>query len=206
MLITNDWYPMLNRSNVELVTEPIAQIDRDGVLTADDVHRQLDVIVLSTGFAATEHLRSIEVFGTDGRRLHDEWGNGRAQAYLGMTVAGYPNMFLLYGPNTNQGGNSIIFILEAQVRYILSAIRHLDRSGSDRVEVRRPVMQEFNERLQDALKTTMWEGGCTSYFRSASGRITTQWPFPSWRYWALTRRFKPADFDLTGSLPKTARA
>jgi cation diffusion facilitator CzcD-associated flavoprotein CzcO len=198
MLITNDWYPMLSRSNVELVTEPIARIDRDGVVTADGVHHRLDVIILATGFHATEHLRSIEVFGTDGRRLQDEWRDGRAQAYLGMTVAGYPNMFVLYGPNTNQGGNSIIFILEAQFRYILSAIRHLDRNRSQRVEVRRPVMQAFNESLQDVLKTTMWAGGCTSYFRSASGRITTQWPFPSWRYWALTRRFKTADFEVGG--------
>jgi cyclohexanone monooxygenase len=110
-------------------------------------------------------------------------------------VAGYPNLFILYGPNTNQGGNSIIFILEAQFRYIVAAIRHLNRTGVGRVEVRRPVMQAFNERLQRVLKTSMWEGGCTSYFRSASGRITTQWPFPSWHYWALTRRFNPADFE-----------
>ncbi len=195
MLITNDWYPMLSRDNVELVTTPIARFDRDGVVTADGEHRKLDAVILATGFHATDHLRGIDVVGSEGRRLHDEWDGGHAQAYLGMTVAGYPNLFILYGPNTNQGGNSIIFILEAQFRYIVAAIRHLDRTGGRRVEVRRPVMQAFNERLQHVLKTSMWEGGCTSYFRSASGRITTQWPFPSWRYWALTRRFNPADFE-----------
>ena len=201
MLISNDWYPMLGRANVELVTDPITQIDRDGIITTEGVHRSLDGIILATGFHATDHLRAVEVHGAEGRRLSDEWRNGGAQAYLGMTVAGYPNLFVLYGPNTNQGGNSIIFILEAQFRYIVAAIKHMDRRRVGRLEVRRSVMEEFNERLQQVLKSSMWEGGCTSYFRSASGRITTQWPLPSWRYWAMTRHFAPADFESsTGSV------
>jgi cation diffusion facilitator CzcD-associated flavoprotein CzcO len=196
MLITNDWYPMLCRPNVDLVTDSIARIELDGAITESGARHHLDVIILATGFYATDHLKAIEVYGAGGRRLRDEWSAGGAQAYLGMTVAGYPNLFLLYGPNTNQGGNSIIFILESQFRYIVGALRLLARRGIRRFEVRQPVMRAFNDRLQHVLKTSMWEGGCTSYFRSVSGRITTQWPIPSWRYWALTRRFAPRDFEL----------
>jgi cation diffusion facilitator CzcD-associated flavoprotein CzcO len=198
MLITSDWFPALCRPNVDLVTTPIARVCPDGIETADGIKRPLDVIILGTGFRATDYLIAVDVYGAGGRRLRDAWREG-AEAYLGMSVAAFPNLFLLYGPNTNQGGNSIIFILEAQFHYILAALRHMRRRRVRRLEVRREVMDDFNRRLQRDLADTMWQGGCTSYFRAASGRITTQWPHHSFRYWAMTRSFKPGSFEMASA-------
>lgn len=113
-----------------------------------------------------------------------------------MCVSGFPNLFLLYGPNTNQGGNSIIFILEAQFHYVLAALRHMRRHGIKKLEVRGQVTDDYNARLQRDLADSMWQGGCTSYFRAASGKITSQWPHHSFCYWALTRRLPPSRFAV----------
>ena len=115
-LVSNEWYPTFNRPNVELVTEAIERVDADGVVTADGVHRPVDTIVLATGFETTRYLATIEVTGRNGRRIDDAWSNG-AQAYLGITTAGFPNLFMLYGPNTNNG--SILFMIECQVAYVM---------------------------------------------------------------------------------------
>jgi cation diffusion facilitator CzcD-associated flavoprotein CzcO len=195
MLLTNDWYPALSRPNIELITEPISRVCADWIETSDGVKRSLDVIILATGFRATDYLIAVDVYGAGGLRLRDVWLNG-AEAYLGMCVSGFPNLFLLYGPNTNQGGNSIIFILEAQFHYVLAALRHMCRHRIKKLEVRRQVMDDYNARLQRDLADSMWQGGCTSYFRDASGKITTQWPHHSFRYWALTRRFPPSRFEV----------
>jgi cation diffusion facilitator CzcD-associated flavoprotein CzcO len=203
LLLSNRWYPALTRPNVEVVTEKISHVTRSGIVTADGVERPLDVIILGTGFKATSYLGAIDVYGRSGRRLRDEWSDG-AEAYLGMSVSGYPNLFMLYGPNTNQGGNSIIFILEAQVHYVMSAIRHMMRRGVAALDVRKPVMDRFNRRIQRDMEGTIWDGGCTTYYMDASGKITTQWPYRSLRYWALTRRMRPSDFDETPAAPSAS--
>lgn len=153
------------------------------------------MLILGTGFKAAEYLSAVDIYGVGGRRLRDDWREG-AQAHLGISVHGYPNLFMLYGPNTNQGGNSIIFILESQAHYIMGAIRRLLASRGA-FDVKAEVQAAYNRRIQQAMVGTVWDGGCTNYMRAASGRITTQFPYPARQYWAWTRRFKPRDFTFT---------
>ena len=186
-LISREWLPALTRPNVRLVTEPVVEITAAGVRTADGEEHCVDTIVYGTGFRANECLSAVDVYGRGGRRLHDDWRDG-AEAYLGLTVPGYPNLFLLYGPNTN-GVNSIIFMHEAQVHYVMRALRALARWGRGSLEVREGVSARYNRRLQSALQGTVWTAGCTNYFRAADGRIVTQLPYSGGRYWLRTRVF-----------------
>ena len=146
----SDFYKALLRENVELVTDPIDHVTPGGVVSADGTERAADIIVLATGFRATEYLEGIDVVGLGGRRLHDDWSEV-AHAYLGLTVSGYPNFFMLYGPNTNQGGNSIIVILEAQAGYVVGALTAMEAEGIDALQVRRDVMDAYNRDLAEAL-------------------------------------------------------
>ncbi|HXW39215.1 MAG TPA: NAD(P)/FAD-dependent oxidoreductase, partial [Acidimicrobiales bacterium] len=191
-LISREWYPALTRPNVRLVTEPIQEITERGVRTGDGEEHVVDTIIYGTGFHASEYLRSVGFVGRDGRRLQDDWRDG-AEAHLGLTVAGYPNLFLLYGPNTN-GVNSVIFMHEAQTNYIMSTLRMLRRRRGAPLEVRRSVMDGYNRRIQAAMGATVWNAGCTNYFRSASGKIVTQLPYSGGRYWLRTRFARPWHF------------
>lgn len=195
LLPSNTWFPALARPDVDLITTGIERVTATGVRTTDGRERDVDTIILGTGFRATEYLAAVDVYGRDGRRLRDEWRDG-ARAHLGMTVAGYPNLFVMYGPNTNQGGGSILFVLEAQARYITAAVRMMARRRLAAVEVRRDVQDRFDARIQDAMKGTVWLE-CASYFRAPDGRITTQWPYPARRYWLETRLLRARDFVTT---------
>jgi cation diffusion facilitator CzcD-associated flavoprotein CzcO len=184
-LTSRAWFPALTRSNVRVVTEPIAELTERGIRTADGEEHEVDTIIYGTGFKANEYLSTIEIYGEGGRRLHDDWSGG-AEAYLGMTVAGYPNLFLLYGPNTN-GVNSIIFFHEVQSRYVLRALKAMTRLRIGSLDVRRPVMDRYNEEIQAAMQGTVWLAGCRNYFQTTSGKVVTQLPFSSSRYWWRTR-------------------
>ncbi len=192
-LVCSDFYKAVLRDNVELVTERIERVTPGAIVTADGRERPLDAIVLATGFKATEYLASIDVVGVGGRRLHDDWSEV-AHAYMGLTVAGYPNFFMLYGPNTNQGGNSIIVILEAQATYVLSALRAMRWRRARAVDVRRDVMDAYNRELQEALAGTIWSDGCQSYFKNANGKIATQLPQTSRWYAQRTKRFRMREY------------
>lgn len=174
-LVSNDYYPTFNRPNVELVTERIDHVTTDAVVTVDGVARTVDTIVVATGFATTRFLSAIEVTGRGGRRLDDAWADG-ARAYLGITTAGFPNLFMLYGPNTNNG--SILYMIEAQVDYALRQLRRLDDEHLAWVDVRPEAEERYNEELQATMEAvTAWSaGGCHNYYRGPSGRIVTQWP------------------------------
>jgi cyclohexanone monooxygenase len=187
-LISREWFPALTRPNVRLVNEPITEITPHGVRTADGEEHAVDTIIYGTGFRASEYLTAVDVYGTNGRRLRDDWRDG-AEAYLGLTVAGYPNLFVLYGPNTN-GVNSILFIHEAQVHYIMGALRRMTRRGIAALDVRRPVMDRYNRRIQQAMDGTVWTAGCNNYFRTAAGKVVTQLPYSGGRYWLRTRIFR----------------
>jgi cation diffusion facilitator CzcD-associated flavoprotein CzcO len=189
---SNDWYPALARPNVELVTEPIERIVSGGVVTADGTTRAADVIIYGTGFKAVEFLAPMRVSGLGGRRLEDAWRDG-AQAYLGITVSGFPNFFILYGPNTNLGGNSIIYMLEGQIGYVLGAIRALEAEGLAWLDVRPDVQDRFSSWVQSASRTSVWESGCHSWYTTASGRNTNNWPDHTFRY-----RYRVRRFDLAG--------
>jgi cyclohexanone monooxygenase len=186
-LISREWFPALTRENVRLVTSPITEITESGLRTADGEEHVVDTIVYGTGFKANEYLSSVRVLGRDGRTLHDDWRDG-AEAYLGMTVPGYPNLFLLYGPNTN-GVNSIIFMHEAQAHYIMRALRSMTRNGYRKIEVRRRVSERYNRKVQAAMQGTVWTAGCSNYFRMPSGKVVTQLPYSGGRYWLRTRLF-----------------
>jgi len=184
-LISNDWYPTFNRPNVELVTDRIERVDATGVVTDDGRYRDVDTIILATGFENTRYLATVDVRGRGGRRLADEWRDG-AHAYLGITVSGYPNLFMLYGPNTNNG--SILFMIECQVAYVLRALARLDRDGLAWIDVRPDVQVAYNEAIQDDLDAVeVWQASCNNYYRGPSGRIVTQWPHNMAEYEARTR-------------------
>lgn len=180
------------RPNVRLVTEPITEITEAGIRTADGEEHAVDTIIFGTGFRANEYLTAVDFYGRDGRRLHDDWRDG-AEAYLGLTVSGYPNLFMLYGPNTN-GVNSVIFMHEAQVNYIMSVLRTMKRRRVRSLDVRRSVMDRYNREIQAAMAATVWTAGCTNYFRTAGGKVVTQLPYSGGRYWLRTRLFRSRSY------------
>jgi cyclohexanone monooxygenase len=194
-LISRNWLPALTRPNVRLVTEPIAEITEQGIRTADGEEHRLDTIIYGTGFRANEYLTAVDFYGREGRRLRDDWRDG-AEAFLGLTVSGFPNLFLLYGPNTN-GVNSIIFMHEAQANYVMSALRTMRRRRIGALDVRTRVMDRYNRRIQRAMAGTVWTAGCTNYFRLPSGKVVTQLPYSGGRYWLRTRFLRPWQYRKT---------
>jgi cation diffusion facilitator CzcD-associated flavoprotein CzcO len=192
ILFSNDWYPALQRPNVELVADAVTDITEDGVSTADGAHREVDAIVYATGFRATGFLQPMRVTGLEGRDLHEAWRNG-AEAYRGVVVAGYPNFFLLYGPNTNLGSNSIIYMLEAQIGYVDRALSALSRRRLRWLDVRAEVQSEFNRWVEALSSRTVWETGCHSWYTTA-GRNTNNWPTFPFRYRRQLRRFDLRDY------------
>lgn len=191
VLLGDDYYRALQRDNVELVTDPIARIGQTSVITASGAEVNTDVIVLATGFETSRYLSGIDVVGAAGRRLHEHWGDD-PRAYLGAAVSGFPNFFMLYGPNTNQGGNSIVYILEAGARLVASAVSRLARRGGY-LDVRPESEKRYNDALSADLERTIWTR-CNSYFRSPSGRIVTQWPYTELEYARRTWRLRPREW------------
>jgi cation diffusion facilitator CzcD-associated flavoprotein CzcO len=173
VLFTNGWLPALARPDVSLVTEKIIAVTPDGIRTADGAEHRCDVLIYGTGFAATEFLVPIRVTGRDGVRLEDEWRDG-ARAHLGITVPGFPNMFLVYGPNTNTGNTSVIYFHEAQARYLAQAVRLVADQGKP-LEVREEPAAAYDEEIQGRLAGSVWTG-CQSWYRTATGRVVTNWP------------------------------
>ena len=185
-LSSNVYYPVFNLPHVELVTDAIERIEGNRIVTADGTERAVDTIVLGTGFATTRYLSVIEITGRDGQRLDEAWADD-AQAYLGITTSGFPNLFMVYGPNTNNG--SILHMIECQVAYIIRQLEYLDREGLASMEVRPDVMARYNEELQHDLdQIEVWQAACSGYYRGASGRIVTQWPHTMRDYAARTSR------------------
>ncbi|MCX6471278.1 MAG: NAD(P)/FAD-dependent oxidoreductase [Corynebacteriales bacterium] len=196
ILISNDYLASLDRPNVTVTTTGIDRITPDGVRLADGSTVEADTIVYGTGFHATDFLRGITVTGAEGRDLHREWDDG-AQAHLGVSVHGFPNMFLLYGPNTNLGHTSIILMLEAQMKYVVQAVERLDAGRARAVQVRADVERRSNLALQSALSKTVWEQGCTSWYRTASGRNTNNWPASTAHYIRVMRSLDESEFEWT---------
>ncbi|MEE2996503.1 MAG: NAD(P)/FAD-dependent oxidoreductase [Pseudomonadota bacterium] len=195
VLQSNDWYPALSRENVKLIDSPVTELRPSGVITGDGEFHAADIIVYGTGFTPTRYLTPLKITGPDGNDLNRVWKNG-AEAYLGMTVAGFPNFFMMYGPNTNIAG-SIVYMLESQARYIVDAARLLSRPRVRQVSVRRPVQDAFNSDIQVRLgKTVLLADMCHSYFQDPSGKVTTQWPGFMYEYRRQTRRLKTADFEI----------
>lgn len=195
VLISNAWYPMFRRPNVELVTEGIREIRANSIVTRDGVERPVDCIVLGTGFVVDPriYMRDFPVTGLPGHVLAEDWKDG-AEAYYGITVSGYPNLYQLVGPNTALGHNSIIFMIECQVRYVLECMRELRERGADYLDVAPQAQAAFNGAVQEALRGTVWSSGCVSWYQQSDGRNFTIWPWSTWRYWRQTRRVRAADY------------
>lgn len=179
VLFSDDYLPALAQPNVHLVTEPIARITPTGVVTSDGVEHPADVIVWGTGFRATEFLAPMRITGSGGRDLRDQWAGG-AHAYYGMSVPRFPNLHIMYGPNTNTGGGSIVYFLEAQARYLGDLVDEVARRGAP-LDVRADVEAAHDRRVQDELAGSVWTR-CDSWYRSPDGRITTNWPLLGVQY------------------------
>lgn len=197
LLFSNDWYPALTRPHVEVVTDGITSIEPAGIRTSDGRLHEFDVLIHGTGFATTDFLATVAVTGSEGRDLHREWTGG-ARAHLGITVPGFPNFFVLYGPNTNLGGSSIIGMLEAQSGYVAQAVRRLEVTGGA-IEIREDRAASYDTEMQERLSDSVW-AGCSSWYRDPSGRITTNWPGTVTEYKERTARFDPADFRTVDQL------
>lgn len=179
-LFSNVYYEAFNRPNLELVTETIDRVTDDSIVTVDGVERRIDTIVLATGFSTTRYVSALDVVGRGGRRIAEAWEDG-AEAYLGITVPGFPNLFMLYGPNTNNG--SILTMIEAQVGHIVTHLERMRDEGLAWVEVKPGPTAVFNEDVQRGIEgVSVWHAGCTGYYRSRTGRIVTQWPFSMTEY------------------------
>ncbi len=197
VLFTSDWYPTLNRPNVELCAGGVERITRDGVIGPEGVERAADVIIFGTGFQSHRFVAPMEVRGLGDRELNDVWGD-RAEAYLGTTVTGFPNMFVLYGPNTNHGSGSVPYTLECQFNYILDAIRHLQTPGFRYLDVRPETQAAWRTEMEERSRDTVWmSGGCANWYLNAKGQNTNNWPGAWLEYRRRTRRINPGDYRVT---------
>jgi cation diffusion facilitator CzcD-associated flavoprotein CzcO len=184
-LTSRTWLTALTRPNVKVVSSAIESVTPAGIRTVDGVEHDLDTIIFGTGFQANEYLTTVDIRGRNGRSLRERWANG-AEAYLGLTVSGFPNFFMLYGPNTN-GVNSILFMHEAQAHYVVRALRIMRRRRLRSLEVRESVERAYNEKVQAGMAGTVWVAGCSNYYTAADGRIVTQLPYSAGEYWLRTR-------------------
>jgi cation diffusion facilitator CzcD-associated flavoprotein CzcO len=196
ILLTDNYYETLLKDNVELVTSGIDKFEEKSIVTKDKKRYQSDVVIFATGFNASEFISPVEVIGKESLALNKVWDEG-AYAYLGIGVPGFPNFFMLYGPNTNLAHNSIIFMLECQIHYIVSVLNHMSKNGIKLVEPRAYDTQKFNERMQSLMKKTVWVGGCSSWYQNASGKVVNNWPRSTVSYWVSTRWPRYSAFDFT---------
>jgi cation diffusion facilitator CzcD-associated flavoprotein CzcO len=197
-IISDDYLATFNRPNVSLITERLEQIEKNGVRTADGALHEVDAIVYATGFESLKFLDGLRIVGRRGRLLHQDAWREAPEAYLGMLVAGFPNFFILYGPNTNLNHNSIIAMFEAQYGYILQALR-LAEDSAVAIDVRPEVMAAFNEQLQRGLQESAFVTGCNSWYRTKEGRIVTNWWGNVEAYKARTARLDPGEYELLGA-------
>ncbi|NDU74553.1 NAD(P)-binding domain-containing protein [Actinomadura sp. DSM 109109] len=192
ILLSGDYYPALTRSDVHLVTDPIERVTPAGIRTAAGEH-EADVIVYATGFRSTEFLSPMKIVGRDGRELNEAWRDG-AQAHLGITVSGFPNLFLLYGPYTNLGHNSIIYMLESQFRYVLGCVEALRGAGLAWIDVKPDVQDAFTREMRERMRSTVWQAGCRSWYMTEDGKVVNNWPGYTFAYRRATRRPDPRHF------------
>ncbi len=198
VLVSDDYYPALTRPNVELVTDGIAEVREHSIVTIDGVERPIDILIFGTGFRATEPLIGIRLVGRRGVEIHDAWRE-RMSAYLGITVSGFPNLFFLLGPNTGLGHNSVVLMIEAQVRYVMSCLALMKRRKRTVLEVHQEAHTQFVAEIHRRLATTVWQsGGCHSWYQDPrTGENTTLWPGSVVAYSRRTRAISAADYELT---------
>jgi cation diffusion facilitator CzcD-associated flavoprotein CzcO len=195
ILPSNKWYPALAKPNVELVTDGISEVREHSIVTQDGTEREVDTIIFSTGFHVADMPVGKRVRGREGKTLDESW-QGSPRAHLGCTVPGFPNFFLLLGPNTGLGHSSMVYMIESQIAYVLGALETMERAGADAVEVRAEAVDAFNEAIDRQLDGTVWNTGCASWYLDDTGRNATLWPDWTWRFRQRTSRFDADNYDL----------
>jgi cation diffusion facilitator CzcD-associated flavoprotein CzcO len=198
MLISNEWYPTLDRDHVELVTDGIEEVRGREIVTKDKTAREVDAIIVATGFHVTDSPMFDTVCGGDGASLTQKFADKGMRAYKGTTIAGFPNLFVLIGPNTGLGHNSMVYMIESQLNYVVDAVETMKRRGLRTIEVKQDAQDTYNERLQKALAGSVWmTGHCASWYLDAHGNNTTLWPDFTFRFRNQTRQFDLDAYDVT---------
>ncbi|MFV2177021.1 flavin-containing monooxygenase [Actinomadura sp. LOL_016] len=196
VLLSNDYYPALSRPNVDVETSGVAEVREHSIVTADGREYEVDCIVYGTGFKVTDALTELRVTGRGGVKLQELWADG-IEAHRGTTIPGLPNFFMLLGPNTGLGHNSVVFMIEVQIQHVLSCLRLVQESGADAIEPRPEAARRFNDRLHRRLRKAVWsEGGCQSWYLDDKGVNRTLWPGHTFEYWAGARKARPEEYTL----------
>lgn len=194
ILRSDDYYPALVRDNVDLVTERVERITSEGIVTSDGRLHPLDVIIYGTGFETRSFQGTVEIFGEEGLSLREFWA-GAPTAYLGICVPKFPNFFMLYGPNTNLGHNSILQMLEAQFDYVLQVLAFQRESNAGATVIREDVLEAYDRKVQAEIQRSAWAGSCNSWYKTETGRVVNNWSGTVRDYQAATSRFEPAEFE-----------
>ena len=194
ILVSNDYLPALTRPNVELVTEGVAEVREHSVVGGDGVERPVDAIIFGTGFRVTDQPMAARVRGRGGITLEAAWA-GSPRAHLGTTVAGFPNLFILMGPNTGLGHSSVVYMIEAQIEHLLAALGHMERHGLAALEPRPESQAAYVREVERRMEGTVWTaGGCASWYLDRTGRNSTLWPDFTWRFRRRVARLDPAEY------------
>jgi cation diffusion facilitator CzcD-associated flavoprotein CzcO len=196
ILISDNYYPALVKPNVEVITTGVEAMNERSIVTGDGRELEVDTVIFGTGFHVTDPPIAARIHGRDGRSLAETW-NSSMQAYLGTAVAGFPNLFFILGPNTGLGHNSMIYMVESQVEYVLDCLRVMKERGTELVEVRKEAQESYNSELQESMQGTVWTAGhCQSWYLDDTGRNTTLWPGWTFDFRRRTRRFDPDEYLL----------
>jgi cation diffusion facilitator CzcD-associated flavoprotein CzcO len=192
---TDAWYATLTRPNVELITDPISAVTSRGIRSQDGSEHAVDVIIFATGFETHGFVTPMEITGEGDRTLAQIWDR-TPRAYLGLSVPGFPNLFLLYGPNTGGGAGSVIYMIEAGMRHVISALDVLGQADAQRIEVRQKVADSFEAELRTALAGSVWHSGCTNWYVDENGHDPNQWPWTATSYRRRTARIDPSAYKI----------
>jgi cation diffusion facilitator CzcD-associated flavoprotein CzcO len=196
ILFSDDFYDAIGRDNVTVATEVIDRITPQGVVTAGEHVHDADVLVYATGFETTSFLTPMQVRGLESLSLNEKWAREGAEAYLGITHTGFPNFFMMYGPNTNLGHNSVVVMMEAQTRYILSCLQNLETKGTRWLDVKPEVQERYNKRLQEMLQKSAWASANRSWYKNEQGKITNNWAGRTTEYRRRTKAVNPDDYEF----------
>jgi cyclohexanone monooxygenase len=198
VLISDDFYPTLARANVSLITHAAARITETGIVDSEGVERPADVIIFATGFKPMDLITSVEIHGVGGRSLNAEWKNG-PEGYLGTVVSGYPNFFTLMGPNSGLGHNSMIYMIESQIAYVMDALAKLDEKQAPALDVKPATQAAFNAEIQAKLQASVWGTGCSSWYLTPGGKNCTLWPDFTFKFRGRTKHINEDDFEFVKS-------
>jgi cation diffusion facilitator CzcD-associated flavoprotein CzcO len=204
ILPSNRWYRTLGKPNVELVTAGVQEVRRRSVVDADGVEREVDAIVFGTGFQVTDIPAAHRVRGRGGTLLDDVW-HGSPRAYMGTSIAGFPNLFFLLGPNTGLGHSSMVYMVESQIAHVMAALGRMRDRGAQTIEIRPEAQARYNADIDRRMAGTVWQTGCASWYLDRTGRNATIWPDWTWRFRRRAAALRPDDYALDVRAPEPAR-